>query len=370
MGQGVSDVPGVVVAMRGRMERRAESRQVSLDDREWWTSLDEGYWQALLEQGETAPEVAPPADPQETFQILNLDLESGPGRWQAPVDGDHPPDSPHGPDGDHGWQMAQLALDQGEVFCLRVSGANRGGLLVDWNGLQGFVPASHLRDMPRCQQPRERVAELARYIDTSLTVRLIEVDRQQNRLVFSERATKTDMTPAAILRSLHPGDTCQGVVTNLTAFGAFVDLGGVEGLVHISEISWDRVRNPGELLTPGQEVDVHVLGVNPEEGRIALSLKRLRPNPWIGVEERYHVGQVLKGTVTNVVSFGAFVRIEEGVEGLIHISELAEGSLLHPRNIVREGDVVRVLVLKVDQANQRLGLSLRQAHSMGRAASG
>jgi small subunit ribosomal protein S1 len=116
-------------------------------------------------------------------------------------------------------------------------------------------------------------------------------------------------------------------------------------------------------------VEVHVLGVNPDEGRIALSLKRLSPNPWLGIEERYRVGDLLRGTVTNVVSFGAFVRIEEGVEGLIHISELAEGSLLHPRNIVREGDVVRALVLKVDQTNQRLGLSLRQAPGMGQAAS-
>jgi small subunit ribosomal protein S1 len=346
------------------MERTSDSRQVSLDDREWWTSLDEGYWQALLEQGEMAPKVVPPADPQETFHILNAEQQPSPRRGQAPVDGDN------GSDVAHGWQVAQLALDQGELFCLRVSGANRGGLLADWNGLQGFVPASHLKEMPRCQQPRERVAELARYIGTSLTIRLIEVDRQQNRLVFSERATKTDMTPAAILKSLHPGDTCQGVVTNLTAFGAFVDLGGVEGLVHISELSWDRVRNPGDVLQPGQDVKVHVLGVNPDEGRIALSLKRLCPNPWLGVEERYQVGQLLKGMVTNVVSFGAFVRIEEGVEGLIHISELAEGSLLHPRNVVREGDMVQVLVLKVDQANQRLGLSLRQVQGMGQAASG
>lgn len=346
------------------MERRSESRQVSLDDREWWTSLDEGYWQALLEQGETAPDVVPPEDPQETFRILNVDLQSSARRGQAAAGGEH------GLDGDHGWQAAQLALDQGELFHLRVSGANRGGLLVDWNGQQGFVPASHLKEMPRCQQPRERVAELARYIDTVLEVRLIEVDRDQNRLVFSERATMTDMTPAAILKSLQPGDRCHGVVTNLTAFGAFVDLGGVEGLVHISELSWDRVSQPGDVVMPGQEVDVYVLGVNPDEGRIALSVKRLRPNPWVGVEERYQTGQLLKGTVTNVVSFGAFVRIEEGVEGLVHISELAEGNLLHPRNIVREGDVVQVLVLKVDQSNQRLGLSLRQAHGMGRVASG
>jgi small subunit ribosomal protein S1 len=220
--------------------------------------------------------------------------------------------------------------------------------------------------MPCSQAPRERIAELARHVGRSLTVRLIEVDRSQNRLVFSERATQSEMTPAAILASLRPGDTCQGIVTNLTAFGAFVDLGGVEGLVHISELSWDRIRSPSDILKPGQEVEVQVLGVNPDEGRIALSLKRLRPNPWLGVERRYRVGQFLEGRVTNVVSFGAFVRLEEGVEGLIHISELAEGSLLHPRNVVHEGDVVRVRVLNVDPVKQRLGLSLRQVQAEDR----
>ena len=346
------------------MERTSDSRQVPLDDREWWTSLDEGYWQALLEQGEIAPQVVPPADPQETFHILNVEMQIDPRGGPAAARGDKRSDM------DHGWQTAQLALDQGELFCLRVSGANRGGLLVNWNGLQGFVPASHLNEMPLSQQPRERITELTRYIGASLTVRLIEVDRLQNRLVFSERAAKSDRAPEDILRSLHPGDTCQGIVTNLTAFGAFVDLGGVEGLIHISELSWDRVRNPGDVLQPGQEVEVYVLGVNPDEGRIALSLKRLCPNPWLGVEERYQVGQLLSGTVTNVVSFGAFVRIEEGVEGLIHISELAEGNLLHARNVVREGDTVRVLVLNVDPDKQRLGLSLRQVHGLGRVASG
>jgi small subunit ribosomal protein S1 len=216
--------------------------------------------------------------------------------------------------------------------------------------------------MPSGSNPRERVEELARYLGQSITVRLIEVDPKQSRLVFSERATATSMAPAAILDSLRPDDVRRGVVTNLTSFGAFVDLGGVEGLIHISELSWDRVRDPGDVLRPGQSVEVSVLGVNPEEGRVALSLKRLRPNPWREVDSRYQVGQLLDGTITNVVSFGAFVRIEEGVEGLIHISELAEGSFFHPRNVVHEGDIVRVRVLNVDPAKQRLGLSLRQAH--------
>jgi small subunit ribosomal protein S1 len=153
-------------------------------------------------------------------------------------------------------------------------------------------------------------------------------------------------------------------VTNLTTFGAFVDLGGVEGLIHISELSWDRVRHPSDVVHPGQKVETYVLAVNPEQKRIALSLKRLRPNPWAEAEARYHVGDLIDGVITNVVSFGAFVRVEEGVEGLIHISELAEGNFLHPRNVVREGDVIQVRVLNVDAVNHRLGLSLRQAHTL------
>lgn len=229
--------------------------------------------------------------------------------------------------------------------------------------MQGFIPASHLQDMPRSQDPHERMADLTGRIGDSVTVRVIEVDDRQRRLVFSERAAASNAgSPESVLSTLQPGDVCQGSVTNLTTFGAFVDLGGVEGLIHISELSWDRVRHPNDVLHPGQEIQVHVLGVNAGAKRIALSLKRLRPDPWLDVAQRYQVGTIVEGTVTNVVSFGAFVRVEEGLEGLIHISELAEGNFLHPRNVVHEGNQVRVRVLKVDSANHRLGLSLRQVH--------
>ena len=336
------------------MDTRVGSRQISLDNREWWSSLDEGYWQALLAQGEIAPEVAPPADPQETFHILDLELQAVlPARQRIPDEERHS-------DSEQGWSLAQTALEQRESFRLKVSGANRGGLRVDWNGLPGFIPASHLKEMPRGQDPHERAAELVRHVGESLMVRLIEVDPQQNRLVFSERAAVSDQAPSAIRHNLRPGQVRRGTVTNLTSFGAFVDLGGIEGLIHISELSWDRVRNAAEVLHPGQEVEVYVLSVNPGEGRIALSLKRMRSNPWLEVESRYQVGQLVEGTVTNVVGFGAFVRLQEGVEGLIHISELAEGSLMHPRNVVHEGDIVRVRVLTIEPANQRLALSLRQ----------
>jgi small subunit ribosomal protein S1 len=339
------------------MEGKADWWHVPSDDRSWWAAPDEGYWKALLEQGQTAPQVAPPATSGEIFRDLDRDNSLDNQETESSTSSSNRSTSKND------WRSAQLALDQGEVFYLQISGANRGGLIVDWNGLQGFIPASHLRDMPRSEDPHKRMADLTSRIGDSVTVRVIEVDDRQRRLVFSERAAASNAgSPESVLSALQPGDVCQGTVTNLTTFGAFVDLGGVEGLIHISELSWDRVRHPSDVLQPGQEVQVHVLGVSPGEKRIALSLKRLRPDPWLDVAQRYQVGTIVEGTVTNVVSFGAFVRVEEGLEGLIHISELAEGNFLHPRNVVHEGDQVRVRVLRVDSVNHRLGLSLRQAH--------
>ena len=319
--------------------------------------MDEGHWQALLEQGEIAAEVVAPLDPHEILSSLDMETNA------APASRSHDFEEEGEVDAEGGWERAQQAMDSGESFTLLVTGANRVGLLVEWQGLQGFIPASHLCEALRQQDPRQRIAELSRYTGAQLAARIIEVDPQQSRLVFSERAAQTSFrAPSTILSSLGPGDICDGTVTNLTTFGAFVDLGGVEGLIHVSELSWDRVRHPSDVLSPGQRVQIQVLGVNADEGRVALSLKRLRPNPWANVGSRFQPGQVVEGTVTNVVSFGAFVRIEEGLEGLIHISELAEGSFLHPRNVVREGDTVRVRVLNIDPAHQRLGLSLRQIH--------
>jgi len=346
------------------MEHKSGYREIAPDDREWWTSLDEDYWQALMTHGEIAPQTVPPDSPYETFYLLGLEIGNG---TSTPA---QIPGRDNGPDRKDEWQVAQRALDQGERFRLRVSGSNRGGLLVDWNGQQGFVPASHLLEMPHYTNIQDRMAKLAERVGDLMTVCLIEVNAEQQRLVFSERAALAGSGLAtSILHTLRPGDVCQGTVTNLTTFGAFVDLGGVEGLIHISEISWDRVRHPGDVLRTGQAVQVYVVGVNPEERRIALSLKRLRPDPWAEVELRYRVGQIIEGTITNVVSFGAFVRVAEGLEGLVHVSELAEGNFLHPRSVVREGDRVQVRVLNVSKMSHRLGLSLRQAHSSEGAAS-
>lgn len=162
-----------------------------------------------------------------------------------------------------------------------------------------------------------------------------------------------------LLGRLHAGDVCDGTITNLTAFGAFVDVGGFEGLVHVSEISWSRVSHPRDALRVGDSVRAYVIGVSPDEGRLALSLKRCKPNPWETLDARYHIGQIVRGTVTNVVDFGAFVKVESDLEGMIHVSELADGHFLHPRNILREGMTVDARVIGVDGKQRRLALSLR-----------
>jgi small subunit ribosomal protein S1 len=202
---------------------------------------------------------------------------------------------------------------------------------------------------------------LQHLIGSRLRLKIIELDPEQSRFVLSERATSSDEDRRkALLDRLSPGDVCQGRVTNLCSFGAFVDLGGLEGLVHVSELTWGRVDHPQDVLESGQPVEVYVINVDRGRGRVGLSLKRLQPDPWQFVEERYRVGQIVDGVVTHVVDFGAFARVEEGLEGLIHVSELADGDVSHPRNVISEGDVVRALVINIDSERRRMGLSLRQ----------
>jgi small subunit ribosomal protein S1 len=223
------------------------------------------------------------------------------------------------------------------------------------------VPASHLLVLSPSLSEDERHDELQRLIGTTLRLKVIEAEPEQHRFVLSERATRHDESSRReLLDRLSPGDVCQGQVTKLCSFGAFVDLGGLEGLAHVSELSWGRVASPDDVLQVGQPVEVYVLNVDRERGRVGLSLKRLRPDPWRFVEDRYQVGQIVEGVVTSVTDFGAFACVEEGLEGLIHISELAEGSFLHPRNVVREGDRVAARIIALDGERRRMGLSLRR----------
>lgn len=310
----------------------------------------EEYWQTLVEEGEYSHHTAPPADPENIWRGLGLGSEA-----EALAD------APSSPD-DGRWAAAVRAMEDRAVLTLPVVGYNRGGLLVEWNGTQGFVPVSHLAGLSPHLDEWERQAALRARVGQTLRLHVIEVDPERQRLVFSERATYSEeQHRKALLERLQPGDVCTGRVTNICSFGAFVNLGGLEGLIHISELSWSRVNHPAQLLRPGQEVRVSVLNVDRERGRVGLSLKRVQPDPWRTVEERYQVGQIVQGIVTNVAEFGAFVQLEDGVEGLIHLSELAEGQFMHPRNVVQEGMTVRLRVIYVDAARRRIGLSLRRA---------
>ncbi len=305
--------------------------------------VDEGYWQALLQDAEANV-------PGESAERNGHPDRAGNGSTLHPIE--------------QLWELARQACDHDDALEVHVTGFNRGGLLVDWTGLHGFVPASHILNMPNVTDDTQRRAEFEKRVGQNVKGKIIELDRAHGRFVLSERLAYNDRTRVELLLAdLQPGQRRCGVVTTVCDFGAFIDLGGIEGLAHISEISWGRINHPSDVLRSGQNVEVHVMTVDREQRRVALSLKRLHPDPWVTVPQRYQLQQLVEGIVTTVVDFGAFVRLEEGVEGLIHISELAEGNFLHPRNVVHERDTVRVRVLSVDVAHRRLGLSLRQVRN-------
>lgn len=310
---------------------------------------DESYWEALLNEGDVAADGGAPRQKN--------------GIWDDYLILDHNDELPDGTySGSRAdWEQVQQVFDSDTTVELRVVGYNRGGLLVEWGSLRGFVPASQLVDFPSANDNRDRRDVLAVRVGVSVKLRVIEMDRELNRLILSERAAQVEPgTRASVLNTIQSGDICSGQVTNLCDFGVFVDLGGLEGLIHISELSWGRVGHPADMLKRGDTIRVYVMQVDPGQERVALSLKRLHPDPWKTVESRYEVGQIVEGVITNVVDFGAFACIEEGLEGLIHVSELAEGHFLHPRNVVNEGETVRARILNIDGQARRLGLSLRQ----------
>ncbi len=312
-------------------------------------AVDEAYWAALLKEGDMGAEEETPGEEWGGFETART--------YSQPPDGQEGHAFPHPSD----WEEMRRIMNSDTSVELPVIGSNRGGLLVQWQSLRGFVPASQLMDFPPVTEEHHRRQELSSYVGRHLSLRVIELDEMQNRLILSERAAQVNPgTRSAILDRLSRGDTCEGCVTNICEFGVFVDLGGVEGLIHISELSWGRVGHPGDVLKRGEWVKVYVMDVSKDLGRVALSLKRLQPDPWETVQTRYQVGQIVSGVITNVVDFGAFACIEEGLEGLIHISELAEGHFLHPRNVVREGETVRARILNIDGPSRRLGLSLRE----------
>ena len=308
--------------------------------------IDEGYWSALLNEGE--------------YSSCSGEQEEGAHDETASSYPEQYYDTIHHDTSDQDWAEIARISDHDEIVTLNVVGYNRGGLLVEWRSLRGFVPASQLVNFPTTNNNFHRHQALSNHVGKKLKLRIIELSAEKNRLILSQRAAQVEAgTRADILTNLAPGDSVDGQITNLCDFGAFVDLGGFEGLIHISELSWGRVSHPATLLERGQSVKAYVLGVDKGASRIALSLKRLCPDPWQTVDERYRIGEIVSGIITNVVDFGAFVCIEDGLEGLIHVSELAEGHFLHPRNVVSEGQQVRARILTINAAARRLGLSLR-----------
>ncbi len=264
------------------------------------------------------------------------------------------------------WRQADELLQSQDVFEGVVTGYNRGGVIVRVGRVRGFVPASQLSARWQAMQSGEPDAEdrWAGLVGQEMQLKVVELDRRRNRLILSERAAMRDWRKGQkdrLMAELTKGDTVKGIVTSLAPFGAFVDLGGADGLIHLSELAWHRVEHPSEVVRMGQEVEVYVMNVDEERKRIGLSLRRLSPEPWTQVDQQYTTGQVVPATITKLATFGAFAKIDDAIEGLIHISELADYRIGHPKEIVQEGDEVQVRIIRIDPQRRRVGLSLRQA---------
>ncbi|MCS6801025.1 MAG: S1 RNA-binding domain-containing protein [Chloroflexota bacterium] len=266
---------------------------------------------------------------------------------------------------ERGWRRIQQLYETQAIFEAEVVDFNKGGLIVSIDGVRGFLPSSQVMGL-RTEggaeaQLEERLKEM---VGRTLRLKVVDVNRRRNRVILSERAAMQEwrsQQKERLLGELAPGDVRRGVITSVTSFGAFVDLGGADGLIHLSELSWDRVEHPSEVVKPGDEVNVYVMNVDPETKKIGLSLRRAQGEPWQRVLGRYSLGQLVTGKITKLTSFGAFARLEEGIEGLIHVSELSDRRITHPREVVREGDVLTLKVVKIEPERHRLGLSLRQA---------
>ncbi len=260
------------------------------------------------------------------------------------------------------WVKAEELMESTEVWEGVVQDANRGGLIVPFGNLRGFVPASHVMDLPRGLNENDRKNYMTNLIGKNVAVKVIEVNRKRRRLVLSQRDAqrgRRDSRKELLLGELKEGEVRQGVVSGLRDFGAFVDLGGADGLIHISELAWYRVKHPREVLAVGDEVEVYVLRLDQDGKRIGLSMKRLQPNPWALVDEMYHVGQLVEGEVSRVAQFGAFVSLKPGIEALLHTSQMAEPPPEDPTGLLHEGQYLLMRIITIESHRQRLGLSLK-----------
>jgi small subunit ribosomal protein S1 len=256
------------------------------------------------------------------------------------------------------WDKAKELLTTEKFDDVLVTGYNKGGVLVKWNRLEGFIPSSHLTTITT--NPEKNT--MSALVGEKLTVKVIEVDQDRRRLIFSEREAQKESRlkqKAKLLAELKEGDRTDGVVTGLRDFGAFVNIGGADGLIHVSELAWHRVDHPRDVLKAGDKIQVYVLSLDRETNRIALSRKRLLSDPWEGASGKYHEGQLVEGTVTNVVDFGAFVALDDGLEGLLHLSEMGDGSLKEPHSYVQKGDRLGLRISHLEPEKRRVGFTQR-----------
>lgn len=266
-----------------------------------------------------------------------------------------------------GWEMVEKMVATDQDYEGKIEGYNKGGLIVPVHGLRGFVPASQItlsrRNASQGDTPDQRWAKMT---GNPIVVRVIEVDRERRRLILSERAATPETRQSVkerVIEDLQEGEVRTGRVTSLAEFGAFVNINGADGLVHLSEISWERVQHPSEVLEVGQEVKVKVISVDKDKKRIGLSIRALQEDPWREKVGRFRVGQLIEGVITRLTKFGAFARLEGDIEGLIHISEVSENRIEHPKEVLKEGETVALRIIRIDSDQRRIGLSLRKVDS-------
>jgi small subunit ribosomal protein S1 len=270
------------------------------------------------------------------------------------------------------WQTAEELLESEESYTSKIEGYNKGGLLVPLGTIRGFVPASQIGLSRRLtitgNSPEERYSEM---VGEEIEVCVIEVDRDRRRLILSERAASSetrDSIKERVIDELEEGEVRTGRVTSLADFGAFVNINGADGLVHLSELSWEHINHPSEVLEVGQEIKVKVISIDEDRKRIGLSIRRLKDDPWEDQIEELTEGQLVEGKITRLTNFGAFARlllddVESDLEGLIHISEISERRIEHPKEILHEGDVVTLRIIKIEEDTHRIGLSMRRVDS-------
>ncbi|MFN2281714.1 MAG: S1 RNA-binding domain-containing protein [Anaerolineales bacterium] len=257
------------------------------------------------------------------------------------------------------WLKARELLDNGRMVELKVVDQNRGGLLVSFENLQGFIPNSHIPAIRRGTSTQKAGEIKGEMVGKSLAVKAIEVNPKERRLVFSARGAQKDQRKKR-MEDLEVGEVIKSRVVNVVDFGVFVDLDGVDGLVHKSEIDWDRIPHPSQIFKVGDEIEVKVISIDKEKERVSLSRKALLPNPWQALAEKYHVGDLVEGVVVSVLDFGAFVELEEGLQGLVHISEIGYANPEDPQSVVKKGDPVLVKVLGIEPERERMSLSMRR----------